>query len=159
MSESQTLQRAQRDKRQGKAASTQAGEFIREEMHHIRERVHGARSTRQAIAIGLSKARRAGVNLKLPAKGTTSPQTRRSAERDFERGHGVAPKRKSSAKRARASLRALQREDTTAASPRAIGAQAHAAASRRSAGQRSAAAHRAAATRKGYGRGGRQTST
>jgi len=157
MPERQTMQRVQRDKRQGKAASTQAGEFIREEMHHIREGVHGARSTRQAIAIGLSKARRAGVNLQPPAKGTASPQTRRGAKRDLERAHGGAPRRKSSVKRARASLRALQREDTTAASPRAIGAQTHAAAGRRSAAQRSAAARRAAATRKHNGRAGRQT--
>ena len=133
MPDRQTVQRAQRDKREGKSASTQAGEFIREEMHHIRQGKHGARSTRQAIAIGLSEARRAGVALKPPAKGNASDQTRQSAERDYRRGQGTAPKRKSSSKRAQAALRALQREGGEAATPRAIGAQARAAASRRSA--------------------------
>jgi hypothetical protein len=89
MPERQTLQRARRDKRQGKATTTQAGEFIREEMHHIREGVNGARSARQAIAIGLSKARRAGVELKPPAPDQTSTKARRSAERDYERGQGA----------------------------------------------------------------------
>jgi hypothetical protein len=85
MPEPETLERARRAKKQGKAPSTQAGEFVREEMHHIREGRHGARSTKQAIAIGLSKARRAGVNLKPPKKGTVSDKTRRSAERAYER--------------------------------------------------------------------------
>jgi len=75
----QARQRAEQDKREGKSPSTQAGEFIREEIHHIREGMHGARSARQAIAIGLSKARRAGVELKPPAPGRTSPETRRQA--------------------------------------------------------------------------------
>ena len=79
MPEKKTLRRARRDKRQGKAASTQAGEFVREEMHHIREGKHGARSSKQAIAIGLSKARRAGVKLPPPRKGQTSAKTRKSA--------------------------------------------------------------------------------
>ena len=79
MPEKATLQRARRDKREGKAPSTQAGEFIREEMHHIREGKHGARSAKQAIAIGLSKARRAGVSLAPPKPGTTSAKTRKSA--------------------------------------------------------------------------------
>ncbi|HET9862798.1 MAG TPA: hypothetical protein VFP37_05105, partial [Steroidobacteraceae bacterium] len=83
MPEKQTLKRARRDRRQGKAPSTQAGEFIREEMHHVREGRHGARSTKQAIAIGLSKARRAGVDLKPPAKGTVSEKTRKSASRAY----------------------------------------------------------------------------
>src|SRR5690349_15329980 len=83
MPEKQTLRRAARDKRQGKAPTTQAGEFIREEMHHIREGKHGARSAKQAVAIGLSKARRAGVELKAPAKGTVSEKTRKSASRDY----------------------------------------------------------------------------
>ena len=81
MPERQTVQRAQQKKRQGKAPSTQAGEFVREEIHHVREGKHGARSTKQAIAIGLSKARKAGVNLKPPRKGQTSERTRRSAKR------------------------------------------------------------------------------
>ena len=79
MPEKETLRRAAKDKRQGKSASTQAGEFVREEIHHVREGKHGARSTKQAIAIGLSKARRAGVRLKPPAKGRTSRATRRRA--------------------------------------------------------------------------------
>ena len=86
MPEKRTLERAARDRRQGKAASTQAGEFVREEIEHVREGKHGARSTKQAIAIGLSKARRAGVKLRPPRKGTTSKQTRRRARRDYARG-------------------------------------------------------------------------
>src|ERR1700761_4100586 len=95
MPERQTLARARREKREGKAASTQAGEFIREEMRHIREGKHGARSARQAIAIGLSQARRAGVDLAPPAKGSAVPETRRRAQRDLAVGHG-APKRQRS---------------------------------------------------------------
>src|SRR6059036_2026400 len=87
MPEKQTIERARRDKRQGKAPTTQAGEFIREEIHHIREGKHGARSTKQAIAIGLSKARRAGVDLPPPAKGRVSAKTRRSAQLAYQKGH------------------------------------------------------------------------
>ena len=76
MPEKETLERAREDARKGKSASTQAGEFVREEMHHVREGKHGARSTKQAIAIGLSKARRAGVKLRAPAKGKLSASTR-----------------------------------------------------------------------------------
>ena len=86
MPEKKTLERARRDKRQGKAPSTQAGEFVREEIEHVREGKHGARSTKQAIAIGLSKARRAGVRLKPPARGRTSRRTRRSAQRAYAAG-------------------------------------------------------------------------
>ena len=86
MPDKRTLERAARDQRQGKAPSTQAGEFVREEIEHVREGKHGARSTKQAIAIGLSKARRAGVKLRPPRKGTTSKQTRRRAKRDYARG-------------------------------------------------------------------------
>jgi hypothetical protein len=86
MPERKTVERARRDKRQGKAPSTQADEFVREEMEHIREGKHGARSPRQAIAIGLSKARRAGVDLPPPEKGKSSEKTRRSAERAYEAG-------------------------------------------------------------------------
>src|SRR5438045_4065769 len=88
MPDAETIERARRDKREGKSTSTQAGEFVREEMHHIREGKHGARSPEQAIAIGLSKARRAGVNLKAPAKGKTSEKTRASAERARKEGQG-----------------------------------------------------------------------
>src|SRR5439155_8941552 len=86
MPEKETVERAKRDKAEGKAPTTQAGEFIREEMHHIREGKHGARSTKQAIAIGLSKARRAGVKLPPPERGKVSEKTRRSAERAYEIG-------------------------------------------------------------------------
>src|SRR5512138_3305646 len=91
MPDKETIQRAKRDKRQGKAPSTQAGEFVREEIEHVREGKHGVRSTKQAIAIGLSKARRAGVDLPPPKKGQTSEKTRKSAERAYARGHGAPP--------------------------------------------------------------------
>ncbi len=147
MPERNTIERARRDKRQGKAPSTQAGEFVREEMEHIREGKHGARSTKQAIAIGLSKARRAGVDLKPPKKGTTSERTRRSAERAYARGHGAPARAKSSPKRSRAVTRALKREGHSAAAPSALSKQARSAASRRSHAQRSAAARKAASTK------------
>ena len=86
MPERATIERAHRDAAEGKSASTQAGEFVREEMHHIREGKHGARNAKQAIAIGLSKARRAGVKLAAPEKGTTSNATRRKASRDLAKG-------------------------------------------------------------------------
>jgi hypothetical protein len=147
MPEKQTIERARRDKRQGKAASTQAGEFVREEIDHIREGKHGARSTKQAIAIGLSKARRAGVGLKPPAEGTTSEKTRKSAQRAYARGHGAPVRAKTSAKRSRATENALKREGHAAASPKALSKQAHSAAARRSSSQRSAAARRAVRTK------------
>src|SRR5881227_718580 len=102
MPEKETVERAKRDKRQGKAPTTQAGEFVREEIHHVREGKHGARSPKQAIAIALSKARRAGVELPPPEKGTTSEKTRKSAERAYARGHGAPARRRSSARRKRA---------------------------------------------------------
>lgn len=146
MPEKQTLARARADKRQGKAASTQAGEFIKEEMDHIREGVHGARSTKQAIAIGLSKARRAGVDLPPPKSGKTSEATRKQASRDLAKGRHPSASRTSS-KRSRATLNALKRESTSAASPRALSRHAHAAAGARPAAKRSAAAVKAARTR------------
>src|SRR3981081_92916 len=93
MPEQKTIERAREDKREGKAPTTQAGEFVREEMHHVREGKHGARSTKQAIAIGLWRARRAGVDLPPPKKGKTSERTRKSAARAYARGHGAPPKR------------------------------------------------------------------
>src|SRR5438105_10996237 len=115
MPERKTIERARQDKREGKAPTTQAGEFVREEMEHIREGKHGARSTKQAIAIGLSKARRAGVDLPPPDKGTVSEKTRRSAERAYEKGqHGGSGK--PSARRSRAILCVLKREPHAAAS-------------------------------------------
>src|SRR5262245_55087703 len=118
----ETLERARKDKAEGKAPSTQAGEFIREEMHPIRERKHGARSAKQAIAIGLSKARRAGVDL--PAPKTGSSQLKHKAELDYERGHG-RPARRPSSKRGRAVRSALKREGRAAASHQALARQAH----------------------------------
>ena len=106
MPERQTLERARRDAREGKAPSTQAGEFVREEMEHIREGKHGARSTKQAIAIGLSKARRAGVKLAAPKGAEVSPRARKQAKRDVRRGSSAKP----SAKRSRATLRALKKK-------------------------------------------------
>src|SRR6187455_11036 len=107
MPERKTLERARRDRAQGKAASTQAGEFVKEEMDHIREGQHGARSAKQAIAIGLSKARRAGVDLPPPEKGKASEETRHSAETALEAGKHPHPP---SARRSRATTKALQRE-------------------------------------------------
>jgi Family of unknown function (DUF6496) len=130
MPERKTIERARKDKRQGKAPSTQAGEFVREEMEHIREGKHGARSTKQAIAIGLSKARRAGVKLKPPKRGQASARTRKSAARAYRAGQSGA-RRKPSAKRSRATLRALKREPRRAASRQALAAQARSAAARR----------------------------
>jgi hypothetical protein len=150
MPEKRTLERAARDKRQGKSASTQAGEFVREEMDHIREGKHGARSAKQAIAIGLSKARRAGVGLKPPKNG--SSQVRKRAARDYARGHGAPRRAKASAKRSRASEAALKRESRSAASPRALAKQAHSAARKRSASSRSASARRAVRTKGASGR-------
>src|SRR5581483_5337743 len=141
MPEKKTIERARKDASEGKAPSTQAGEFVREEMEHIREGKHGARSTKQAIAIGLSKARRAGVDLKPSEKG------RKSAARAYARGHGAPARAKSSAKRSRASEQALRREGRAAASPRALAKQAHAAARRRTSSERSASARQAARTK------------
>ena len=131
MPEKETLERARQDKRAGKSPSTQAGEFVREEIHHIREGKHGARSAKQAIAIGLAKARRAGVPLKPPKKGKVSAETRRSAARDAAAGRRASAKRPS-ARRSKASLNKLRREGHSAASHRALSRQAHSAAKRRS---------------------------
>jgi Family of unknown function (DUF6496) len=122
MPEKETIRRAQQQKHAGKAPSTQAGEFVREEMHHIRKGKHGARSTKQAIAIGLSKARRAGVKLKPPPKGQTSEKTRRNAELAYRKGQGE--NHKPSPRRSRATLGALKREGRGAASGKALSRQA-----------------------------------
>ena len=121
MPEKKTLERARKDKREGKAPSTQAGEFVREEIEHVREGKHGARSTKQAIAIGLSKARRSGVKLSPPKKGKTSVRTRKQAERDLSR---ATSSRKASPSRSRASLQALKREGHSAASRSSLSQQA-----------------------------------
>jgi hypothetical protein len=121
--EKRTIERARKDALEGKAPSTQAGEFVREEMDHIREGKHGARSAKQAIAIGLSKARRAGVKLPPPEKGRASQATRSAAERDTKKGQ-AGGRSKPSAKRSRASSNALKREGRAAASHRALSRQA-----------------------------------
>src|SRR5437588_1633634 len=123
MPEKKTIERARRDKREGKAPSTQAGEFVRETMEHIRKGKHGARSTKQAIAIGLSKARRAGVKLPPPKKGKTSARTRRSAELASRQGQEGHP-HKTNPRRSRAITKALQREGHQAASSTALSRQA-----------------------------------
>jgi hypothetical protein len=142
MPEQETLERAREDAREGKSPSTQAGEFVREEMHHVREGKHGAKS-KQVIAIGLSKARRAGVKLGVP-KGKAS--TRKKAAQDTR----AAKKRtgKKSATRSRATTNALKREPRSAASHRAVSRQAKAAAARRGKQNRKKAAMKAAQTRK-----------
>ncbi len=146
MPEKKTIERAREDAREGKSPSTQAGEFVREEIHHIREGKHGASSTKQAIAIGLSKARRAGVKLEVPKKGTASEETRRAAARDSRKAK-KGRKKKTSVRRSRAMLNRLKREGRSAASPRALAKQARSAAKRRSAASRSASAKKAAKTR------------
>jgi hypothetical protein len=145
MPEKRTLERARRDKEEGKSPSTQAGEFVREEMNHIRQGKHGAKNTKQAIAIGLNKARRAGVDLNPPAKGRTSAKTRKSAESAYRKGH--SRKKATSARRSKAVLGALQEMPKSAASRTALAKQARSAAKQRTASSRSAAAKKAARTR------------
>lgn len=147
MPEKETVERARQDKREGKAPTTQAGEFIREEMHKIRRGEHGARSAKQAIAIGLSEARRAGVDLRPPGPGKASERTRKSAERAWEVGQGKRKPRAPSAKRSRAIKRALKREGTGAASHAALSKQARSAAAHRTTAERSAAARKAVRTK------------
>jgi hypothetical protein len=130
MPEKRTIERARKDAREGKAPSTQAGEFVRQEIDHIREGKHGARSAKQAIAIGLSKARRAGVKLAPPKSATTSKRTREQAERDSAKGRSGGTK-KVSAKRSRAALGALKKEGHSAASHEALSKQARSAAAQR----------------------------
>ena len=141
MPEKETLERARKDKREGKAPSTQAGEFVREEIEHIREGKHGARSTKQAIAIGLAKARRAGVEL--PPSESSSEETKEQAKRDQKKAG-----KKPSAKRSRATRKALKKEGRSAASKEALSSQARKAARKRSAASRSRSAKKAARTRK-----------
>jgi hypothetical protein len=143
MPEKKTLERAREAKRKGKAPTTQAGEFVREEIHHVREGKHGARSAKQAIAIGLSKARRAGVKLGAPPKGRAKAKTRKSAGSAMRR-RGRKPART----RSRAVTRALKREPRRSVSRKALAGQARRAAARRGAASRKASARKAAATRK-----------
>lgn len=143
MPEKNTVERARRDARKGKAPSTQAGEFVREEVHHVRAGKHGARSPQQAIAIGLSKARRAGIKLALP-KGPVS--VRKKAKRDAEAGEHK--RHRPSRKRSRAVFGALQRESRRSATRQAMSRQAKNSAAERGKRARRTAAQRAARTRK-----------
>jgi hypothetical protein len=145
MPEKKTIERARKDAREGKSPSTQAGEFVREEMEHIREGKHGARSTKQAIAIGLSKARRSGVKLPPGGRGV-SARTRRQASRDQQKGSSRR-RTKPSTTRSRATRRALKREGHSAASRQALSRQARSAARGRPRSERSASARKAARTR------------
>src|SRR5438105_4233657 len=144
MPEKKTLQRARQARRQGKAPTSQAGEFVRETMEHIRKGKHGARSTKQAIAIGLSKARRAGVKLPPPKKGTTSEKTRKSAARETRAGQHP---HKTNPRRSAAITAALKREGHEAASPEALARQAKQQAKKRTAKERSEIGRKAAHTR------------
>jgi hypothetical protein len=146
MPEKETIRRAKQDKAEGKSPTTQAGEFIREQIDHIRQGKHGARSTKQAIAIGLSEARRAGVKLPPPKPGQASEKTRHSAERVYEQGQS-GHSHKTSAKRSRATTKALKREGREAASSESLSKQTKEQSRQRTAAQRSEIGKKAARTR------------
>jgi hypothetical protein len=151
MPDRRTIAKARRDKRAGKAPTTQAGEFVHEEIHKIRRGEHGARSPQQAIAIGLSKARRAGVNLSPPKRGRTKESTRKSAEYAYAAGQHKRKTRRRP-RLSRAVTRVLKREPRRSASHKSLSRQAKRAASRRAASERSAAARKAARTKGATGR-------
>jgi hypothetical protein len=143
-----TVEAAKEDLREGKSASTAAGEFVHEEIEHVRENKHGARSPQQAIAIGLSKARRAGIPLKPPARGKTSETTRKRSERDYEKGQSEPKTREEgSTKRGHAGLAAMEREPTSTASHKSLSAHSRTASRQRSKSQRHAAAEKAVRTK------------
>src|ERR1700758_5091497 len=132
MPDEATTRKAKQDLREGKSPSTAAGEFVHEEIEHVREGKHGARSPKQAIAIGLSKARRAGIPLKPPAKGKTSASTRKKAERDYEKGQkSPQTSKEGSITRSKARTKALKREPKSSASHSALSRQAKSAARKR----------------------------
>jgi hypothetical protein len=145
MPDQSTIRKARKDQQEGKSAGTQAGEFVHDEIEKIRDGEHGARSAKQAIAIGLSEARRAGVKLKTPLKGTVSEKTRANAQRESKAGKKGKP---ISVKRSRASVKALKRETRTTVSSAALSRQTKSVARKRSPASRSAAAKKAARTRK-----------
>jgi hypothetical protein len=147
MPEKETIERAQEDAREGKSPSTQAGEFVQEEMHHVREGKHGAASTKQAIAIGLSKARRAGVKLPAPKRGTASADTREQASRDYRKGQSKST-RKPSSTRSRATRGALKKKGHGAASHQALSKQARTVAKKRGSAARHRSAMKAVRTKK-----------
>jgi len=146
MPQRRTIEKARKDKRAGKAPTTQAGEFVHEEIRKIRRGEHGAKSARQAIAIGLSKARRAGVPLRPPKKGKVKARTRKSAQYAYAAGQGRRKTRRRPGV-ARAVSRVLKRLPRRAASRAALSRQAHRAASRRGASARAAAARKAVRTK------------
>jgi hypothetical protein len=146
MPEKETMRRVKEDQAEGKAPTTQAGEFIREEMHHIREGKHGAKSSKQAIAIGLSKARRAGIALPSPRKGTVPEKTRKSAARESAAGR-AHPDQKPSPTRSKAVLGALKREGKQAASHQALSRQTKSVARQRTPAERKSIASKAAGSR------------
>ena len=143
MPEQKTLKRARADKRAGKAPTSQAGEFVREEIHHVREGKHGARSTKQAIAIGLSKARRAGVKLPRPPASAKATTRRSAASASRAAGRRAKP----APRRSRAMTKALKREGHRAASTQALSRHAKSAARRRPAAARRASARKAVRTK------------
>ena|SRR5882762_3464372 len=147
MPDKTTLDKALEDKNEGKSASTQAGEFVHDEIKKIRQGEHGARSAKQAIAIGLSEARRAGVKLGLPKKGTVSEKTRENAKRESEKGQKHEP---ISPARSRARIKALKKEPTSSVSKTALSRQAKSVAKKRSAASRSASAKKASRTKRSY---------
>ena len=147
MPDKRTIERAREDKREGKSPSTQAGEFVRDEIDKIRRGEHGARSAKQAIAIGLSEARRAGVDLPPPKRGQTTERTRQSAEYAYEAGQG----RRKPKRRPRLS-RAVSKAPRSTVSRKALSRQGRSAASSRTAAQRSAAARKAVRTKGAAGR-------
>ncbi len=153
-----TVEHAKEDLREGKSPTTAAGEFVKEEMEHIRRGKHGARSTKQAIAIGLSKARRAGVPLKPPKRGKVKESTRRSAEREYRKGQAGVGRTRPKYSKIREAV--LKREPRQAASRQALSRQARQAAAKRGregavtpgAGRPRAAAQKAARTKGAAGR-------
>jgi len=151
MPEERIIRKARKDKREGKSPSTQAGEFVHEEIRKIRRGEHGARSPQQAIAIGLSEARRAGVDLPPPKKGNAKKRTRKSARYAYEAGQGRRNTRRQP-RVSRAVKQTLKREPRSTASRSALSRQTRRAASRRSAASRSAAARKAAQTKGAAGR-------
>ena len=144
MPRKETIEKARKDKREGKSASTQAGEFIHDEIDKIRKGEHGARSTKQAIAIGLSQARRAGVKLPPPKKGKYGEDVRKKAQQDLETGEHP---HKPNPRRSRARTKALKKEPKSVASHVALSRQAKSAARKRTKSERSASAKKAARSR------------
>lgn len=132
MPDKETVEKAKRDLKEGKSPSTAAGEFVHEEIEHVRQGKHGARSPQQAIAIGLSEARRAGIPLKPPASGKTSASTKKKAERDYEKGQeSPSTHREGSTPRGKARMKAMKREPKNTVSHAALSRQAKNAARRR----------------------------